>query len=482
MPSLALNCQTHAYRRRDPEKEVLYQAVAENLETFLERLRTEGHELPKYVVEEFYRYLDCGILARGFARCACESCGKSFAVPFSCKGRAFCSSCMGRRMADTAAHLVDNVFPEVPVRQWVLSLPIEIRYRMSYDKRLISDVLAVFLRVVQGWYRRKAEELGFANLQGGSVSFLQKFGSSLNATPHYHCLVLDGAYTFPDDANEPFFVATPPPTDEDVKQIAETVAARAIRLLERRGVIGEQDLYDPFSDENPLLAGMTAASVRGMIATGERAGLPVRRVLSDPARGVRTSRLCYVSRGFSLHAARRIEAHDRKGLEQLCSYVTRPPLAAGSLEKVGDDKYRFKMKSSWSDGTVYIILSGHELLEKLSSIVPPPRSHTTRYHGILAPNSALRAKVVPAKSNGNEPSEERKNSGSTKYRLAWAALLSRVFQIDVSVCPACQGKMKIIAFITDPASVQRYLRGEGLPTEAPPIAPARSPPQMEFDL
>jgi hypothetical protein len=55
-------------------------------------------------------------------------------------------------------------------------------------------------------------------------------------------------------------------------------------VLHRRGVIGEQDLYDPFSDENPLLAGMTAASVQGMIATGERAGLTVRRVLSDPAR------------------------------------------------------------------------------------------------------------------------------------------------------------------------------------------------------
>jgi Putative transposase len=362
-----------------------------------------------------------------------------------------------------------------------LSLPIEIRYRMSYDKQLISKVLAVFLRVIQGWYRNKAMELGFCNLQGGSVSFIQKFGSSLNATPHYHCLLLDGGYTFSDDTDDPIFVVTPPPSDEDVKQIAETVAARALRLLEKRGVIGEQDLYDPFSEENPLLAGMTAASVRGMIATGERAGLSVRRVLSDPARGVRTSPLCYVSRGFSLHAARRIEAYDRNGLEQLCSYVTRPPLAAGSLEKVGDDRYRFKLKTSWSDGTSYIILSGHELLEKLAAIVPPPRANTTRYHGVLAPHAEQRAKVVPAKSNGNEPSEERTKSGSTKYRLTWAALLARVFKFQVDVCPECGGRMRIIAFLTDPASVQRYLRGEGLPTEAPTIAQARPPPQMEFE-
>jgi hypothetical protein len=109
-------------------------------------------------------------------------------------------------------------------------------------------------------------------------------------------------YTFQEDTDEPLFVATPSPTDEDVKQVAETVAARAIRLFERRGVIGEQDVYDAFSEESPVLAGMTAASVRNMIATGDRAGLPVRRVLSDPAQGVRTSRLCYVSRGLTANA------------------------------------------------------------------------------------------------------------------------------------------------------------------------------------
>jgi hypothetical protein len=99
---------------------------------------------------------------------------------------------------------------------------------------------------------------------------------------------------------------------------------------------------------------------------------------------------------------------------------------------------------------------------------------------LLAPHSKQRARVVPAKAA--EPSEERKKSGSTKYRLIWSALLARVFQIDVSVCPVCQGKMKIIAFITDPASVRRYLEGEGLPTETPAIAPAGPPPQLEFDL
>jgi hypothetical protein len=79
--------------------------------------------VPGFVVKELRAFLDCGILARGFVRVHCDTCGMDRVLPLSCKGRGFCPSCGGRRMADTAAHLVDHVFPEVPVRQWVLSVP-----------------------------------------------------------------------------------------------------------------------------------------------------------------------------------------------------------------------------------------------------------------------------------------------------------------------------------------------------------------------
>ncbi len=84
-------------------------------------------------------------------------------------------------MADTSARLVDDVFPpDVPVRQWVLSLPMQIRYRLAYDTKLLSSVLRVFLRVVHGWYRKRGKELGITDCQGGSVTFAQRFGSALN--------------------------------------------------------------------------------------------------------------------------------------------------------------------------------------------------------------------------------------------------------------------------------------------------------------
>ena len=81
-----------------------------------------GGRLPAFVQDEFEAYLGCGLLSRGCLHVRCEQCGDEMVVAFSCKGR-FCPSCGGRRMTELAAHLVDGVFPDVPVRQWVLSLP-----------------------------------------------------------------------------------------------------------------------------------------------------------------------------------------------------------------------------------------------------------------------------------------------------------------------------------------------------------------------
>jgi ribosomal protein S27AE len=104
---------------------VLYRIVRDHFETFrVEAARVHERDgLPRFIEEEFRGFLRCGFLAGGFARFHCGRCGTDRLVPFSCKGRAVCPSCGSRRMAERAAHLVDRVFPVVPVRQWVLSLP-----------------------------------------------------------------------------------------------------------------------------------------------------------------------------------------------------------------------------------------------------------------------------------------------------------------------------------------------------------------------
>ena len=98
-------------------------------------------------------------------------------------------------MADTAAHLVDRVFPAVPVRQYVLSLPFALRYRLAFDQELCSQVLRIFVQTVFSSLKRRARKIfQMRKAYCGSVTFLQRSGGSINLNPHYHSLVLDGVY------------------------------------------------------------------------------------------------------------------------------------------------------------------------------------------------------------------------------------------------------------------------------------------------
>ena len=83
-------------------------------------------------------------------------------------------------MADMAAHLVDRVFPHVPARQWVLSVPFALRYRLAYDAEMVTAVLAVFIRALFGLYRSRAQDCGIDQTQCGAVTFVQRFGSAVN--------------------------------------------------------------------------------------------------------------------------------------------------------------------------------------------------------------------------------------------------------------------------------------------------------------
>jgi ribosomal protein S27E len=152
--------QRREHRRREPESTLVHQVVSEHLESFLAHAAelADGRGLPRFVERELRAYLKCGILEHGFIRVHCDDCGRDALVGFSCKGRGFCPSCGGRRMASTAAHLVDRVLPRVPVRQWVLSVPIRLRYQIAFDRDLCRRVRNIFVRAVLGFLRRRGLE------------------------------------------------------------------------------------------------------------------------------------------------------------------------------------------------------------------------------------------------------------------------------------------------------------------------------------
>ena len=346
----------------------------------------------RFVEREVGAYLECGVLAHGFLRAHCDGCGHDRLVAFSCKGRGFCPSCGGRRMADHAAHLVDRVLPEVPIRQWVFTLPYPLRYRCAWNARLTSEVLQCFLRAVFAEQRRRARKLlGIRKGSCGSVTFIQRFGSALNLTPHFHTLVLDGVY--PGTSSQPGpFAPLPPPETEDVARVLAGTARRILRRLERSGAETDEDRIAAADD--PLMAMLGAASIRSRIATGPEAGEPWRRLGDrvEPGEeeedgvepGARVPPRCVRHGGMSLHADVAVPARDRRRLERLCRYVARPPLALDRLEAMADGRLAYRLKTPWRDGTTHVVMERHELLERLAPLIPPPRAHQVRYHGLCA--------------------------------------------------------------------------------------------------
>ena len=126
-------------------------------------------------------------------------------------------------MAERAAHLVDKVFPPVPVRQWVLSLPHRLRYRLAWDHDLCRAVVGRTMRAIVGFLRRRARDAGVTDGRGGAVAILQRFGGALNLNVHIHALVVDGV--FAKDGESVRFHPCPSLHAADVDEVLATVEA-----------------------------------------------------------------------------------------------------------------------------------------------------------------------------------------------------------------------------------------------------------------
>ncbi len=303
-------------------------------------------------------------------------------------------------MADTAAHLVDRVLPIVPVRQWVLSVPFALRYRMIYDAALLTDVLTVFMRALFGELQRRARQLlEVRSSQCGAVTFVQRFGDALNANPHFHCLALDGVYTAGVNGR-PEFHELPAPDNEEVLRLTELVARRVQSLLRRRGLgaDAEAEEADPLSNEDPGMASLRVNSVRRKIAVGSNTGRGVVR-LGDQIDGDSLdpyeSPRCAMVAGFSVHANVGVEGRDRARLERLIRYCARPAVATERLSELPDGRLLYRLKRPWRDGTNAVIFERQDFIAKLAVLCPAPRAHLTRYHGILGPCAPCRSLIVP---------------------------------------------------------------------------------------
>jgi hypothetical protein len=308
------------------------------------------------------------------------------------------------------------------------------------------------------------------------------------------------------------FHPLPTPNAEDVAQIARRTAQRLGRAFETQGrpspwqapEASEPD-PEPLSVEQPGLFACYEAAARGISVNGERAGQPALRLVVGQGlspgslpreRAQPTDPMAPVAEalGISVYAKQLVDGRDRRQLERLCRYITRPPLALERLSRRADGRLELALKSTWKDGTRAIVLEPHDLLVRLCAAVPPPRMHLLRYFGLLSSHHAQRREVTPspapepglftpAPAPGDQqalpldsPNAEPPRSG----RARWGWLIGHVFLADVEHCIRCGGPMRWVEAATSAEAIARLLAKHGLAPRPPP--PSRTPPSSNGQL
>jgi hypothetical protein len=439
-------------------------------------------------------------------------------------------------MAQRAAHLVDHVFPAVPVRQWVLTFPHRLRYRLAWDHDLCRAIVGVSVRTVLGFLRHVAHLAGVVDGRGGAVAIGQRFGGALNLNVHAHALVMDGV--FAQDGADVGFCAAPVLAAADVAEVLATIVPRVRRLLERRG-LGDGDeganAADEWAENAPVLAGMAGASVQGTFALGPRAGKRARPCGAAPVEDqCRENKVpgpgrCHARQeGFDLDAGVWIPADQPDRLERLCRYALRPTVAQDRLQLTAEGQVVLQLRHPWADGTTHLLFDPLELLERLAVLIPRPRINLLLYQGVLGPRAAWRSLVVAFGNTADcgeagtadapraaecadlcevstttdaptageradlcevrapEPAPDppcgREGRPQREKAPLWADLMRRTFGIDVLACPRCGGRFRLIALIEEASVIERILRHLHLPTEVPTPRPGRPPPPLETGL
>ena len=354
--------------------------------------------LPRYVVSELRDFLKCGRLEEGFVRCHCAGCGADLLVPFSCGARSTCPACASRRMCNTAAFLIDRVLPNLPVRQWVLSLPWELRPVAAAKPDVLGATGRLFVDTVLRELKRTG---GRPGAESGAVCFVHRAGGSLNLNPHLHVLVLDGLLVG-EPGDELRFEAALPPSPEMLERVVGGLHKRLLRWLRRHGYIEERELEDR-SNETPAPTALDGCARIGLAkgtfarlrdgdaeAGADHDGADDERAFEPKRRG----RYSVGLEGWDLHAGVRVDADNDVGRERLVRYCSRPSISLERLSLLDDGRVAYRVRHSRL-GETHRLMDPLEFMARLAALVPPPRHALVEYFGVLSSHSRLRAEVVP---------------------------------------------------------------------------------------
>ena len=385
------------YRPRHPERTVLYRVLFHHFERFLaeyeDRFEREYGYFRPIIKDVVEKYLDCGNPKCGFARIRCPDCAEERLVMFSCRTRGFCPSCHAKRVEEWGEWMRETLLLDVPHRQIVFTIPKRLRVFFKFDRRLLGDLCRCALRSLSRYF----EVVTGSALTPGVIAAIQTFGDRINLHMHLHFLMTEGG------------------TDE-------------------AGVFHKIPRID-----DSRLAEIFAREVLAML---------VRKELLSPEWAERI--LTWPHSGFNVHSL--VRAKTKIEAERVGKYMLRPILALDRLtflEPEGKVGYRYGEKGAEQETMDYL-----EFIARVTSHIPDKGQVMVRYFGLYA--NAHRGKVKKASRSPTAlriVEEELRRLPSK----GWAAMIRKVYEVDPMICSKCGGRMKVVAFLTEHAVVDRII-------------------------
>jgi hypothetical protein len=436
-------------------------------------------------------------------------------------------------MCNTAAVVVDRVLPEVPLRQWVLSTPFEIRLLLARNAQAFGELTRLFAEEALEQYRRRAARLGIVNCEGGALVFQHRFGGSLNLNTHLHAVVVDGVFekeVASDGTERTRFHALPPQHPAELTAVAYDVYRKFETWLKQNGLMKLADIDETHEDEDALASCLRGSLGIGQVVELDAAGdVQYSQERADEKRfALRKSAHTGEFGGFSIHAGVTVHAADKDSRERLIRYCACPALSVERTSATRDGLIAYRLRHAQKGRATHRVMRPVDFLARIAALIPPPRHPLLRYFGVFGPHSSWRKLCVPTVGDSTEltagppshstvseaaqvdvakakvsPQHRFAASGSggavvdtasqyvnqcehdaspkltaqtvlNPWRIDWATLLKRTYDFDVLSCP-CGGRLRAVELVTDAERAKELLEQFGMSTEPPPIARARSP-------
>ena len=343
-----------------------------------------------------YQYLDCGILANGFARVKCHKCKNEYLLAFSCKRRHFCPSCHAKRVAVFGEFACSNVLKNVCHRHFVFSIPKIIRIYFLFDRTLLKELTKIAWEVLFLYYKNAVNKKDTAP---AAICSIQTFGDMLGFNPHLHILCADGCF----GASGTFYAAG---IDLNAESLEPLFRHKILSMLKKRGLIAETT---------------------------------IKLILS------------WRHTGFNVYCSDRIYPRFTQSMENLARYIIRASFSQERLSYISEDSKVIYKSKSGNDTKEFDAV---DFIASICSHIPNKNEQMVRYLGFYSNVCRGRRKKKGITESEYVIEDDSYNKGCSR---SWARLIKKIYEVDPLICPKCGGDMRIIAFIEDYKVIRKIL-------------------------